>query len=181
MNPWLYYLLAVLMLLAAGSCWLTNLFGIPGNWLLLVVVGLFAWLVDGGDRGVGLKTMAVLLALAVVGEVVEFVAGAAGAAKQGASRKAKVMAVVGAMIGSIAGAMMGMPVPLIGSMAAAVLGGAAGAFVGAYWGEQQSERGHSASLAVGKGAFIGRLWGTAGKLIVGAIMLAIAALDALLL
>lgn len=181
MEPWIYYMLALLMLVGASLCWLTNLFSLPGNWLLLALVGLFALLVLSGPRGVSGRALVGLLVLAIAGEVIEFAAGAAGAAKQGASRRATVMAVVGAMIGSIAGAVVGLPIPLIGSMIAAVLGGAAGAFVGAYLGEQHAERGQRASLAVGKGAFIGRLWGTAGKLIVGAIMLVVAAVDALFL
>jgi uncharacterized protein YqgC (DUF456 family) len=115
----------------------------------------------------------------VAGEVIEFAAGAMGAAKHGASRRAAMLAIVGAMVGSIGGAFVGVPVPLFGSMITAVLGGALGAFVGAYIGEMPSRRGRRANLAVGAGAFVGRLWGTVGKLAVGAIMLVVTALDAL--
>ena len=180
MNPWLYYTLAMLLLLACGVCWLTNLVSLPGNWLLLALAGLFSWLVPPeGSRGVSLTTLGILLALAVAGEVVEFAAGAAGAAKLGASRRAILYSLVGAIVGSVAGAVAGLPIPVVGSLVAALVGGSGGAAVGAYLGERSSERGHGQGMAVGKAAFIGRLWGTVGKFAVGAVMLGVTAVDAL--
>jgi uncharacterized protein YqgC (DUF456 family) len=180
MNPWLYYTLAVLVLFAGGLCWLSNLFSLPGNWILLALVALFAWLVPHtAGRGVAWTTVGVMAALAVLGEIVEFIAGAAGAAKQGASRRSIWLSLLGAVVGSIAGATAGLPIPVIGSIAGALLGGSAGAFGGAYLGELWSERTHSQGVAVGKAAFLGRLWGTLGKFAIGAAMLAIAAVDAL--
>ena len=64
-------------------------------------------------------------------------------------------------------------------MFGALLGGSLGAFAGAYLGELWSEKPHAAGYAVGKAAFIGRLWGTVGKFAVGAVMLGVAAADAL--
>jgi uncharacterized protein YqgC (DUF456 family) len=181
MDPWLYYLLAVVLVLACGVAWLTNLVTAPGNWIVVGLAVLFAWLfrepVDGG-RGMDWATVLVLLGLAVAGEVVEFVAGAAGAAKQCASRRSVALSILGALVGSIMGLAVGIPVPIVGSLVAAVLGGAAGAFVGAYLGEAWKGRGEEERMAAGRGAFVGRLWGTAGKLAVGAIMLAIVAWDA---
>ncbi|MEM9659022.1 MAG: hypothetical protein AAF961_11735, partial [Planctomycetota bacterium] len=58
-------------------------------------------------------------------------------------------------------------------------GGAGGAFVGGYLGQRTSHGDHGASAAVGKAAMVGRLWGTAGKLVVGAVMLAVVTIDAL--
>jgi len=180
MNPWLYYTLAVLLVLAGGLCWLSNLFSLPGNWLLLGLVALFAFLVpEIKTRGVDWTTVGILLALAVVGEVIEFAAGAAGAAKQGASRRAMLLSLLGAIVGSIFGATAGLPIPVIGSMVGALLGGSAGAFAGAYLGEVWSERPHAAGVAVGRAAFIGRLWGTVGKFAVGGVMLGVTAADAL--
>ena len=75
--------------------------------------------------------------------------------------------------------MAGAPIPIIGSMVAALLGGSVGAFAGAYAGEVSSERSHTSGVAVGKAAFVGRLWGTVGKFAVGAVMLGVAAVDAL--
>jgi uncharacterized protein len=182
-DPYLYYLLAVLLVLVCGGAWLTNLFTLPGNWFMLLFAAVFAWLLpETSDSGRGLTWTVVflLLGLAVVAEIVEFAAGAAGAARQGASRRSVVLAIVGAMVGSVAGLFIGTPIPVIGSLIVAVLGGAAGAFVGAYLGETWKGRHPDQRAAVGRGAFTGRIWGTVAKLSIGAIMLAIVAWDAFL-
>lgn len=116
-----------------------------------------------------------VLLLAIVGEIIEFVAGAAGTRKQGGSRKSAFFSIVGAFAGSITGAMAGIPIPVFGSVIGAVVGGAIGAFAGAYLGE--SGRIESERIEVGKGALKGRLWGTAGKLAVGVIMLVLITVD----
>jgi uncharacterized protein YqgC (DUF456 family) len=179
-NVWLYYTLAIVLVLACGVCWLANLFTLPGNWGIAALVALFAWLVPSvGSRGVSFTSVGILVALAAVGEAIEFAAGAVGAAKVGASRRSIWYSLVGAMAGSIGGAAMGMPIPVIGSLVAALVGGSLGAFAGAYLGESSLERTHGERVAVGKGAVIGRLWGTVGKFAVGAAMVAVAGVDAL--
>ena len=35
MDFWLYYTLALLLICGGGLCWLSNLFSLPGNWILL--------------------------------------------------------------------------------------------------------------------------------------------------
>ena len=180
MSPWLYYTLAIALVTAGFLCWLTNLFNLPGNWGLLGLAALFAWLVPhDGSRGVTWNTVGILLALAIAGEIIEFAAGAAGAAKRGASRRSIWLSLFGAFAGSIGGAIVGLPIALVGSPIAAVLGGAVGAFVGAYLGETWAARPHGHKVEVAKGAFLGRLWGTVGKFAVGAVMLGITAMDAL--
>jgi uncharacterized protein YqgC (DUF456 family) len=180
MNPWLYYPLAIALLVACTACWLANLLSLPGNWGIVALAALFAWLVPAaGSRGVSFTTVGVLLAAAVIGEIVESAAGAAGAAREGASRRSIVFSLIGAIAGSIGGAAVGAPVPVIGSLIAALVGGSIGAFAGAYFGEATLERPHADRVAVGRAAVIGRLWGTAGKFAVGAVMLAVAGVDAL--
>ena len=180
MNPWLYYTLAIALVLAGVVCWLANLLSLPGNWGIVALAALFAWLVPMDEsRGLSWKAVGILVALAAVGELIEFAAGAAGAAKAGASRRAMMLSLAGAMVGSIAGAAAGAPIPIIGSLVAALAGGSIGAFAGAYVGESWAEGSHEQSVAVGKGAVIGRLWGTLGKFAVGAAMLALTAIDAL--
>jgi uncharacterized protein len=180
MDPWLYYALATLLVLVGALCWLSNLFSLPGNWVLLALVALFAYLVpQEGSRGISGTTLWILLGLGVLGEIIEFAAGAMGAAKQGASRRSIWLSLVGAMAGSILGAAAGVPIPIIGSMAGALLGGSVGAFAGAYLGEVWSQRTHATGVAVGKAAFVGRLWGTLGKFAIGAAMLGLTTADAL--
>ena len=176
---WIYFLWAALLVAVGCAAWLLTLVTLPGNWLIVAAAAVFALLLpENAGRGITWLTVGMLVGLAILGEIVEFGAGAAGAAKQGASRRAIVLSIVGAMVGSIAGLAIGAPIPILGSFIMAVLGGAAGAFVGGYLGEAWKGRTGEERMAVGRGAFVGRFWGTVGKLAVGAIMLAILAWDA---
>lgn len=176
---WLYYVWAALLVALGVAAWMTTLVTLPGNWLIVAAAALFAWLLpEEAGRGIAGTTIVVLTGLAVAGEVIEFGAGAAGAAKTGASRRAVVLSLVGAALGSVAGLTIGAPIPILGSFVMAVVGGAAGAFAGAYLGETWKGREEGERIAAGRGALVGRLWGTAGKLTAGAVMLAVLAWDA---
>jgi uncharacterized protein len=176
---WIYFLWAVLLVAVGCAAWFLTLVTLPGNWLIVAAAAVFALLLpEDAGRGITWITVGILVGLAILGEIIEFGAGAAGAAKQGASRRAIVLSIIGAMVGSITGLAIGAPIPILGSFIMAVLGGAAGAFAGGYLGEAWKGRTEEERMAVGRGAFSGRLWGTVGKLAVGAIMLAILAWDA---
>ena len=176
---WVYYPSAVLLVLMCVTAWLLTLFTLPGNWIVVGLAAGFAWLFPAElGRGIEWRTVVILLVMATVGELVEFGAGAAGAAKRGASRRAVVLSLVGAVVGSVVGLVVGVPIPVIGPLVVAVLGGAIGAFAGAYLGEMWAGRGENERIAAGHGAFFGRLWGTVGKLAAGAIMIVIVACDA---
>src|SRR5690606_2573501 len=119
------YFSAVLLVLLCIGAWSLTLVTLPGNCVIVGCAALFAWLFpEEGQRGMTWLTVGVLLGLALLGEVIEFAAGAAGAAKQGASRRAVGLSVVGAIIGSILGLGLGIPIPVLGSFIGAVLGGA---------------------------------------------------------
>jgi uncharacterized protein len=172
MDYWQWYLLTTLVLAASTIAWLSNLLALPGNWIVVALAAAVAFLATPPETiTLGWPGVLVLVGLAAFGELVEFLAGAAGAAKSGASRRSIVLSIVGTFIGGILGAILGLPIPIIGSLVASLLGGAAGAFVGAYLGEQMIRKTTAESLAAGRGAFIGRLLGVAGKLCVGAVML----------
>jgi hypothetical protein len=178
-SAWLYYLWAVILLLASCAAWLTTLVTLPGNWFIVGLAALFAWLIPvEASRGVTWTGVAVLSGIAILGEVFEFGASAAGAAKQGASKRGVALSMLGAIVGSMLGLMVGTPVPVVGSFLMALVGGAVGAFAGAYVGEGWKGQPEERRLAVGRGAFAGRIWGTIGKLAAGAIMLVILAWDA---
>src|SRR4051812_47822582 len=125
MSMWAYYFWAFLLIFASGIAWLTTLVTLPGNWIIAGLAALFAWLipVDTGG-GITWTTVAVLVGLAIAGEVIEFGASAAGAAKRGASKRGIALAAVGAGVGSVIGLMIGLPIPILGSLIMAVLGGA---------------------------------------------------------
>lgn len=180
-SSWVYYVWAVLLVIVNFACWCTTFITLPGNWLIVAVTALFAWLVNGEDgRGVGWTTVVVLLVLAALGELVELLTGAAGAAKQGGSRRSVVLSVVGALIGSIGGAILGIPIPIpvVGSAIAALFGAAIGAFGGALLGEHWKGRSFEQGVEIGRAAFLGRLFGTVGKLAIGAVMIVVVAVDA---
>lgn len=172
------YVWAVLLLIGNGLAWVSTAFTLPGNWLMVVFTALYAFLLPAEMQPrVSWTVVFVALGLAVIGEVVEFLAGAAGAAKQGGSRRGLVLAIGGAFIGSLGGAALASPIPIVGPLIGAIGGGALGGFAGAYLGESGTNRPHAERMAIGKGALIGRLWGTAGKLIIGMLMLVLISLD----
>ncbi|MSR58307.1 MAG: DUF456 family protein [Planctomycetaceae bacterium] len=174
-----YYTWAVLLVLCNVGALTATLLALPGNWVIVGLTALFAWLVHGpSGAGVSWYTVAALIGLALLGELAEFGAGAAGAARSGGSRRGMVLAMFGAMVGSMAGVAIGVPIPILGSLIGAVIGGALGAFGGAYLGESWKGRPDEQRLAVGTAAFVGRLLGTIGKLWAGAVMVVVAAADA---
>jgi hypothetical protein len=182
-SAWIYYPAASLLVLLSIVAWATSLFTLPGNWIVVALAAGFAWLFPheaGHDviRGISWTVVGVAVALAALGEVIEFAAGAAGAAKHGASRRAVVLSLAGALVGSIVGMLIGAPVPIVGSFIMALVGGATGAFAGAYFGEMWKGRSKDAQFAAGQGAFVGKIWGTLGKLACGAVIVAIVAVDA---
>ncbi|WP_166820424.1 DUF456 domain-containing protein [Thalassoroseus pseudoceratinae] len=175
------YLWAVLLLVANLIAWVSTAFGLPGNWLIVLFTALYAYLQPVGQTPhVSWTVVIAILILAAIGEIVEFLAGAAGAAKQGGSRRGIIFSIVGTIVGSILGATVGIPIPVIGPIIGAVGGGAGGAFAGAYLGESSLERTTTERLAIGKGAMIGRLLGTASKLIVGVVMVIAVGFDSFL-
>ncbi|RMF24342.1 MAG: DUF456 family protein, partial [Deltaproteobacteria bacterium] len=76
--------------------------GLPGTFLIVLAAAVYGW--AGGFATVGLSTIGWLLALALVAEAVEFIAGAAGHGGQRPSRRVAVAAIAGAMVGGIAAA-----------------------------------------------------------------------------
>ena len=163
MPVWLYFSFATLLFL--GNClgWCLTLVSLPGNWLIVVLSLLFTLLVTT-NSGLGLSwsVMAALLVLAIAGEVIEMVAGAAGAARLGASRRSVALSLVGAIVGSFVGMAVGLPIVIVGS-----------AVLGEHWKGRSLEQG----VQVGTAAFLGRLLGTAGKLIVATIMTVVVTID----
>jgi len=173
-----YYILATLAVLVAIGFWLANLLSLPGNWGIPLLAIALAWSFPLDDSaqgpGIGWDTVAVLVGLAVLGELMEFAAGATGAAKQGASRRAILLSLVGSCALSLLGALLvAMLIPVVGALIGALVGGGAGAWGGAYLGEMWKGRSQPERLAAGKGALVGRVLGTFSKLLVGVIMVAV--------
>jgi uncharacterized protein YqgC (DUF456 family) len=178
-NQWLWILWLLLLCTINLLSWTSNLLSLPGNWLIVLATAVYAYFFPETEQsGIGWMGVGILVVLAILGEIVEFVAGAAMAGKRGASRRAMALAVVGTMVGSIAGAMFTIPIPILGPVIGALAGGAAGSFCGAWLGELWKGKSVDHGVHVGTGALLGRLLGTSGKLIAGAAMCVVAAVDA---
>ena len=67
---------ALLLILVLLGCWLLTLLGLPGNWLMVVVTSSYAYLMPSrSPAAFGWRTVVAILVLAVLGEVIELVAG----------------------------------------------------------------------------------------------------------
>jgi uncharacterized protein YqgC (DUF456 family) len=175
-----YYLFAVVLTLVNIAGLASNFLTLPGNWIIVAASALFAWLVPHpSGSGLNWWVVGVVSGLALLGEVVEFAAGAAGAAKSGGSKRGIFISMLGTMVGSIVGAMLGtvIPIPIVGNLIGAVLGGALGAFGGAYLGEYWKGKPDHECLNISSAAMIGRVLGTVGKLAIGVIMVIVTMID----
>ena len=150
-----HYAWVVALVLGACVAWTTNFLTLPGNWMIVGLAALFAWGLPESAEQIGWHTVGMLVALAALGEVLEFTAGAAGAANQGASKRSVALALIGTAVGSIAGVVIGLPIPLIGPLLGALAGAAGGAYFGAYLGEMWKGNSPEQSATIGKGG-IGR-------------------------
>ncbi len=165
-------LIASLVSVVAPILWVGTLLGFPGNWGLVAIAGALAYFVNETVHiDIHSPTMVSILLLGITGEVMEFVAGAAGVQKLGGSRRGSALAILGSVVGAVVGLFVGIPVPVVGSLIAALLFGGAGAFGGAVAGERWSGKEWDESIRIGWGALWGKLLGTLLKTICGTAIL----------
>lgn len=170
---------SMVLLLIAG--WLLTLFSLPGTWLIVVAAAIYSYLVPDHWRvDVGWLSVGILLALAVLGEVIETMTAAVGARRAGARKSSAFLALCGSFLGGIFGGVLGFPLPVIGPLIAVLVGASLGAMGGAMIGEQWHGRPAEENWQVGKAAFWGRLWGTVGKMAVASVMVVIVLMALLL-
>lgn len=146
---------------------------LPGTWLMLLATVIAGWLTSLHD-GVWIyyiPTFVILAVLALLGEGIEFLGGAAGAKIAGAGRRATFLAVFGSIAGAILGTFL-LPIPIVGTLTGAALGAAGGSILGDRW----EGRDWKASIHGGGGAAVGKLGGAVGKLAVAALMWVVVAL-----
>ena len=170
---WIEISLVMLLTLLALGGWIINVLGMPGNWLVVVLGALCLWLrpVDHLSH-VAWPPLIVMVAMALLGEILEFVAGALGASQKGGSKRGTALAIVGSIGGAIAGLFFGaaIPIPIVGSLIGSLVLGAIGAFGGAIAGERWAGKDWDASIEVGSAAFWGRLLGTVAKAVCGTVV-----------
>lgn len=173
-EPTTTVVLVLALIVCCVIAWSTNLIALPGNWIAVGILAMYAWLGPQESRvAIGYVVVSLTFALALAGEIIEFLAGAMGAKKAGASRKSTAYAMIGSIGGAILGALIGLPVPLIGPVLAAVLFGGAGAAGGAIYGEWTDGRPWKESWNIGHAAFWGRTFGVLGKVTAGLAILVV--------
>jgi uncharacterized protein len=146
----LYVLAALLIVGGMAGAVLPTLPGIP-----MIFGGI--WLAAAVDhyRHLGMWWLLIIGLLGSVGVIVDFIAGALGARRVGASR----LALWGASLGTLIGVFFGVP------------GLVFGPFVGALLGELVSGNSVLRSAHVGVGTWLGLLFGTLLKLVISFVMI----------
>lgn len=165
------YALAAVLTLLNVVFWFGILFGLPGAWLMVLLATLIEWW-QPGEFLFPWSIVYVSLALAVLGELLEFLLGAAGARRSGGSRRAAALAILGGIVGAVFGTLL--PAPIVGTLIGASLGAFAGSALGDLW----AGRPAGLSIESGRGAAIGRFWGTLSKMAAGAAIVVIQAIAA---
>ncbi|HIC23701.1 MAG: hypothetical protein COB10_06540 [Planctomycetota bacterium] len=145
--------------------------GIPGQFLPGIIALVF-WLfgIEPSDEAIqtrGIEAL-VLLGLAILAEIIEFLSGLIGGRTAGSSRRGAVGAILGGFLGGVIGNLM---FPLIGGLIGILMGTGLGAFVGEWSAQSKSRRqqptvegGDSRALKVGFASMIGRAVGLIAKL-----------------
>lgn len=144
-------------------------FGLPGLWVIVLGILGYGWLTD--FQTVSALFLALVITLALVGELVEAWVGFRYAQRYGGSKRAG----WGALVGGLVGAVVGVPVPLIGS----VVGGFVGAFAGAALFEYTRERHSGIAARAGWGAVLGRAIAAGVKMGLGVVIAVMAVFAAL--
>lgn len=159
-NVFVVNILLVILLLCSVSL---TMIGLPGNLLIfLAALGYGYW---EGFIHFSTTFLLVLLAALVVGETVEFVAGALGAKRQKASGWTIIAAIFGAIIGAIVGTFV---IPLLGSF----LGAMGGAFAASYGVEYLVTQDAAKSKRVAQSVMVGQIVGMIVKFALGIGMVA---------
>lgn len=150
----MFTFLAILLIVVCIVGVALTLLTLPGTWLMVAAAlglqayapGTFSWWVIGA-----------VIALAALGELIEFLASAAGAKTGGGSNRS----MLGATVGSLVGAVLGSPFLFpLGTIVGGVVGAGAGAvltekvWVRRTWGQ---------SAKAGGGAAVGRFIATIAK------------------
>ena len=167
---------ALLLIVVLLASWVLTVLGMPGNWLMVMATATYAYFVPAdSSAAMGWKVVVALAVLASLGEILELLAAAAGTVRAGGSRRGAALALLGSIIGGLLGIVIGLPIPLVGSLLAVLFFAGLGAAAGAILGEISAGKNMATSWRISKAAFWGRLAGTLGKMLVGAVMVAVVA------
>ena len=139
----------VIVVLAAVLGAVMTFITLPGIWFaVMVALVVELW----RPEVLGWWSLGGAIATAVLAEVAEFIASAAGAGKAGGSRAGMVGSIVGSVCGLIIGQVL-IPVPIVGAIIGAVIGAGAGTLIAE---RRVAKRSWDESIQSSKGAAAGR-------------------------
>ena len=152
MDTFLYVIAAAFIVGGLVAAIVPALPGIP-----LIFAGI--WLIAGVDHyhHLGLWWLLAIALIGAIGLTLDLLAGALGAKRAGASRRA----VLGALAGTIVGVFFGLPGLLLGP------------FIGAVLGELSAGNSILRSTHVGVGTWVGLIFGTIVKMVASMTMVAL--------
>ena len=163
---WIDYLAASIFTLLGAACLLIVVIGMPGTWIMIgLAIGLEflqrLWAPAGSEYMFSIWVFVAVILIAALGEFLEFVAGAFGAKKGGASKRGMLGVLIGGVLGAIIGTFI-IWIPFVGSLIGALLGCAGGAIIGEFNASRETTLKDTIKPAAG--AVIGRILGTLAKL-----------------
>jgi uncharacterized protein YqgC (DUF456 family) len=177
---WIQISLALALILLSGVAVLLQFASLPGTWIILLLAVatrlVEAILPLGPEPLFGLWALVLIAGLALLAELFELGASAAGAKTGGASRRGMLGAVIGSMLGAIIISFI-ILIPVVGTLLGALIGAAIGAIVGelSVGGKTLRETARPAA-----GAVAGRLLGVLVKTGFACAMLGVLAVSAFL-
>lgn len=152
--PWLLLTLVALILTTIR---------LPGGWLIVAEAVGYGWWTDWAR--VGWFFVGSIVAMAIVGEVLELATSVLTARRAGASGRAGWGGFFGGFLGMIFLSFL-VPIPVVGTLFGAVMG----CFIGAMVGELTAKRELAQGARVGLFSAMGFVLGTVAKLVVTFIM-----------
>lgn len=164
------YVWSVVLIIINALCLVLTAFVIPGNWLMLIVTAVVAWLLRE-QNFISVFTLIAMTLLAVLGELLELLGGMGAAKKAGAGSWGSVGAITGAIVGAISGT-FAIPIPIIGTLVGSAVGAAAGSAI------LSGTKGQNKRTKVAMHAGIGQFIGSSMKLMVGVVIWFVAAVAA---
>ncbi len=169
---WLFIAAVLSFALLGGVCVLLVVLSVPGTWMMLglaLVMELTGAFTMAGERDAvfGWTAIIISFALALVGEAIEFGAGALGAKTGGGTKRGMAGAIIGGFLGALLVTFL-LPIPLVGTLIGALVGTFAGAVIAEVSG--QSPMTVAGSMRPAIGATLGRVLGTVGKVAIAFVI-----------
>ncbi len=163
-------ILAIALLIGLGLVGLAMIpLGLPGLWVMVGGILAYGWLT--GFRTVSVVMIAIIVAIAFLGEIIDNWLGFRFAKRYGGSTRSG----WGALLGGLVGAVIGVPVAIIGS----VIGAFLGSFIGAAVFELSYSRHAGVAARAGWGAVMGPIAAAAVKIALGIVIAVIGLFAAL--